>query len=91
MNKRVHAFVLGRVQGVFFRANTKKEAERLKITGWVRNLEDGRVEFLAEGKEDDLVKLIDWSKKGPAWAKVENVKVEWGDYKGEFDSFRIKS
>lgn len=91
MKKRIHAFVLGKVQGVFFRANTKKEANRLKIVGWVRNLEDGRVEFVAEGEESDLNCLIEWVKKGPSWAEVEDLQIEWEEYEGSFDYFEIKN
>ncbi len=90
MKKRIHAFVSGKVQGVFFRANTKKEANHLKLTGWVRNLEDGRVEFVAEGEENNLARLIKWAKEGPSWAKVDDLRIEWKEYEGEFNSFKIK-
>lgn len=91
MKKRIHAFASGKVQGVFFRANTKKEADRLKVTGWVRNLEDGRVEFVAEGEESNLVRLIEWAKKGPSWAKIDDFQTEWKEYEGIFNSFEIKN
>ena len=91
MKKRIHAFVSGKVQGVFFRANTKKEANHLKLTGWVRNLEDGRVEFVAEGEENDLARLIKWAKEGPSLAKVDDLQIEWKEHEGEFNSFKIKN
>ncbi|MCD6467633.1 MAG: acylphosphatase [Methanomicrobia archaeon] len=87
--KQVHIFVSGRVQGVFYRANTRKKAKELGIRGWVRNLYDGRVEITAEGKEKDLKKFIEWCKKGPELAFVENIKVEWKDYKGNYKDFSV--
>jgi len=87
--KQVHIFVSGRVQGVFYRANTRKKAKELGIKGWVRNLYDGRVEITAEGKEKDLKKFIEWCKKGPELAFVENIKVEWKDYKGNYKDFSV--
>ncbi|RLF95133.1 acylphosphatase [Thermococci archaeon] len=87
--KQVHIFVSGRVQGVFYRANTRKKAKELGIRGWVRNLYDGRVEITAEGKEEDLKKFIEWCKKGPELAFVENIKVEWKDYKGNYKDFSV--
>jgi len=86
---RIHIFVTGRVQGVFFRYSTQKEAEKIGVFGWVRNLSDGRVEILAEGDKDKLEELLEWSKKGPATAKVEKTEFEWLDYLEEFDSFEI--
>jgi len=87
--KQVHIFVSGRVQGVFYRANTRKKAKELGIKGWVRNLYDGRVEITAEGKEEDIKKFIEWCKKGPELAFVENIKVEWKDYKGNYKDFSV--
>jgi len=87
--KQVHIFVSGRVQGVFYRANTRKKAKELGIRGWVRNLYDGRVEITAEAKEKDLKKFIEWCKKGPELAFVENIKVEWKDYKGNYKDFSV--
>ncbi len=87
---RAHIVVKGRVQGVFYRASTKEEADRLGINGWVRNREDGGVEILAEGDEEVIKELIEWCKKGPPNAKVKEVKVDWGEYKGEFKNFSIK-
>lgn len=71
-----HCFISGRVQGVFFRAETRKQALRLNITGWVRNLADGRVEVLACGRPEDLDKLLVWLESGPPLAEVSGVSRE---------------
>ncbi|MDI6639363.1 MAG: acylphosphatase, partial [Methanocellales archaeon] len=65
MKSRVHAFVSGRVQGVFFRSFTRSEATSLGIHGWVRNLRDGRVEVLAEGEKSALDELLGRLREGP--------------------------
>ena len=87
---RVHIFVSGRVQGVFFRQNTQKKAKQLKLTGWVRNLPDSRVEAIFEGEKDKIEEMIVWIKRGPIFARVDNTDVIWEEFKGEFDSFEIK-
>lgn len=86
---RVHVFIEGYVQGVFFRSNTKSVAERLGITGWVRNLPDGRVEAVFEGDAEAVKKIIEWCWRGPPGAEVTNVDVRYEEYKGEFDDFSI--
>ncbi|NPV14718.1 acylphosphatase [candidate division WOR-3 bacterium] len=85
----IFAFISGRVQGVFFRMFTVKEAKALGLTGRVRNLPDGRVEVFAEGERDRLEKLIERLKVGPPGAVVENVQVDWGEYQHEYDDFQI--
>jgi len=90
MNKRIHIFVSGFVQGVFFRASTQKKTKELDLKGWVSNLDDGRVEILAEGSEEKLKELLKWLKKGPLISRVEKVDFEWEDFKEEFDSFEIR-
>ena len=90
-NSRVHIFVSGRVQGVFFRLKTKDKAEELGVSGWVKNLADGRVEIMAEGEKEKIKDLIGWAQKGPIFARVDKVEVEEGEFKGEFDSFEIKN
>jgi acylphosphatase len=72
--KRVHAFVSGIVQGVGFRNFTTMRATELKLTGWVKNLADGRVEFVAEGPAVDIEKLMESVAKGPAGARVDKVE-----------------
>ena len=75
--KAMRVLVSGTVQGVFFRQSTSQQAIDLGIKGWVRNLEDGRVECKAVGPEKDLLILLHWMGKGPVRAKVERVDVEW--------------
>ena len=87
---RVHIFVSGRVQGVFFRENTKKRAKKLGITGWVKNLSDGRVEAVFEGERSKVEEWINRTKKGPMFAKVDELKVMPEEYQGEFNNFEIK-
>ncbi len=86
---RAHVYVSGVVQGVFFRMHTKRMADSVGVTGWVRNLPDGRVEAVFEGRKRDVEKMIDWCKKGPSGAIVKSIEIEWLDYKGEFKNFRI--
>jgi acylphosphatase len=87
---RLHAVVHGRVQGVFFRANTQETAEKLSLTGWVRNAHDGSVELVAEGEKKDLKELLAWCKEGPSAANVYKVEKEWGEPTGEFEEFEIR-
>jgi len=87
---RVHLFISGKVQGVFFRDTTKKKAQEWEVKGWVRNLPDGRVEAVFEGEKENVEKLLSWARKGPLLARVENVEVEWEEYKGEFQNFEIR-
>lgn len=89
MKARVHVYISGRVQGVFFRDFTQSEAICFGLTGWVKNLPDGRVEVLAEGEKEDLEKLLTRLKRGPPGARVNNVEVIWEDYLGEFHEFRL--
>ncbi|MFQ6117721.1 MAG: acylphosphatase [Candidatus Bipolaricaulia bacterium] len=90
MKRRAHLLISGRVQGVFYRANTRDEARRLGLTGWVRNLPDGRVEAVVEGVEERIKELIDWCHQGPPGALVRGVEVGWEDYQGEFAGFEIR-
>jgi len=87
---RAHVLIKGRVQGVFFRAETCSQAYRLSIVGWVKNRWDGRVEAVFEGEEKAVQKMISWCYKGPPAAIIEDVEVKWEDYKGEFTSFSIR-
>ena len=73
---RKRALVTGRVQGVFFRDSCRREAERLGVGGSARNLDDGRVEVIAEGADDAVEALIDWCRKGSPQSAVESVEVE---------------
>ena len=86
---RVHIFVSGKVQGVYFRQNTSLKAQELDIVGWVRNLSDGRVESVMEGLEVNIDKMISWCKSGPKDALVTDVKIMNEEYKKEFFTFDI--
>jgi acylphosphatase len=88
--KRVHVFVIGRVQGVGFRAWTEREARMLKLTGWVKNLADGRVEAIIEGPPDKVAALLDKLKAGPRAAKVEKLDVKDEPAEGGFEGFDIR-
>ena len=87
--KQVHLRVFGRVQGVFFRASTQREAKRLGLTGWVRTRNESSVEVVAEGEETGIKDLIAWAQRGPSAARVDRVDVRWRSFGGEFFDFRI--
>jgi acylphosphatase len=89
LNVRAHVYVSGRVQGVFFRAETAEMAQRLGLSGWVRNLYDGRVEALFEGEKDKVEKAVEFCRRGPPGASVMNLDVKWHDWRGEFSDFRV--
>jgi len=86
---RAHVYVSGRVQGVFFRAETAELADRLDVYGWVRNLSDGRVEAVFEGDKENVEKAVDFCRHGPSGARVLSLDVKWEDWKGEFQYFRM--
>jgi len=90
MKVRAHVFVSGRVQGVFFRSETRYEANRRNVAGWVRNTSDGRVEAVVEGEKEDVEKMIDFCRRGPPGARVTKVDAQWEDYTGEFRDFEIR-
>lgn len=87
--KRVHLFISGRVQGVCFRIETKIRANKLGLNGFVRNLENGRVELAIEGKEEKVNKLVEWAKRGPMFAKVTDMQIAEEKYPGDFKEFKI--
>jgi len=89
-NVRAHIIVSGQVQGVFFRAKTQQTAEELGLTGWVKNLSDGRVEAVFEGEKPQVEQMLKWAKSGPRGASVRDLELTWEDFKGEFSSFDIK-
>lgn len=90
LNVRAHVYVSGRVQGVFFRSETRYEAQERGVRGWVRNLRDGRVEAVFEGEEESVKELIALCRRGPPGARVTHVDVMWESYTGEFEGFRIR-
>ena len=75
MKKRFHVHVSGRVQGVFFRANAWETARSLGLTGWVRNLPDGRVEAVFEGEEEAAEKMLAWCRTGTPPARVDRLEI----------------
>lgn len=86
---RAHVFVSGRVQGVFFRATTEETAAEYGVDGWVRNLEDGRVEAVFEGPEAAVESMIEFCHDGSPAARVEDVAVEYEDPRG-VEGFRVR-
>jgi acylphosphatase len=86
----LQAFVHGRVQGVFFRAAVESWATDLNLAGYVRNLPGDIVEVVAEGEKPRLEKLAERLKTGPPAAKVDNLKLTWSEYQGEFTRFSIR-
>ena len=86
---RAHVIIKGRVQGVFFRAETRRRAEELGLTGWVRNNPDGTVEAVAEGDTTLVEKFVNWCHEGPPRARVKAVQVSRSGGTGEFARFTI--
>ena len=86
---RAHVFVTGTVQGVYYRASTRDAARERDLDGWVKNLDDGRVEAVFEGPEDAVEEMVEWCHTGSEAAEVESVEVEYGDSEGE-SGFRIE-
>jgi acylphosphatase len=89
MRKRYHVWISGRVQGVFFRANTWRQARSLDLAGWVRNLPDGRVETVFEGEDHAAEAMLTWCRKGTPPAHVSRVEVVDETATGEFTGFEI--
>lgn len=89
-NCRVHVYLSGRVQGVGFRAFTKRTAQQLGITGWVKNLADGRVEAVFTGSEEKVEAILNKVETGPRFAEVNNMEVKEENYRGEFDRFDVR-
>jgi len=82
--------VSGDVQGVFFRQETKRQAEAHGVNGWVRNRDDGKVEAVFEGEEQDVKTLIEFCKLVPPTAIITTVDAKWETYMGEFKDFKIR-
>lgn len=87
---RAHLVITGRVQGVFYRAYARDQAESLYLSGWVRNRPDGAVEAVVEGEAANVDLFIDWCRQGPPSARVEQVELERQDYSGEFQGFAVR-
>ena len=78
------------VQGVFFRHSTSLMARKLGVAGYVRNMEDGSVEAVYEGEKQAVEDIVEWTKKGPPYARVESLQVTWEEPKGEFEGFSVR-
>lgn len=89
MMKRYHVLISGRVQGVFFRANARRKACLLGLTGWVRNLPDSCVEAVFEGEEVAAEAMREWCRTGTLPARVDRLEVKEESPTGEFTDFRI--
>ena len=87
--QRIHLFIKGKVQGVYFRQRMKSVAEKNNVKGWVRNLQDKRVEAVLEGKDTDVNEVVEWSHVGPVNAVVEDVQIINEKYRAEFSKFDI--
>jgi acylphosphatase len=86
---RARITIAGRVQGVYFRASACREAQSLGLKGWVKNCADGSVELLAEGPRDKVDQLIAWCHRGPAGARVREVRVRWEEPEHSLRGFVI--
>ncbi|WP_123532925.1 acylphosphatase [Halosimplex salinum] len=86
---RAHVYVSGRVQGVFYRATTRDQAGECGVDGWVRNLDDGRVEAVFEGPADAVEGMVEWCHEGSPQARVDDVEAEYGQPEG-LDGFEIR-
>jgi acylphosphatase len=80
---RARVVIRGRVQGVFFRVETRERARSLGLAGWVRNNPDGTVEAVFQGERDRIDSMLAWCRRGPAAARVEDVEVEWAEPRTE--------
>jgi acylphosphatase len=87
---RAHVYVSGKVQGVYFRATTRDEAREYGVNGWVRNLDNGRVEAVFEGEKEDVEEMVEFCHEGSRAARVEDVEVEREEPTGGFDGFGIR-
>jgi len=88
-NIRKHLIIEGRVQGVWFRESTRRQAVSLGVLGWVKNRAEGTVEALLEGPEGAVSKLVDWCRKGPSAAGVTSIHETEEAWRGEFNAFDI--
>lgn len=88
MKKSVRLYIQGIVQGVFFRSFIKENAERYDVKGFIRNLEDGRIEIFLEGNSDNVNKMIELSKKGPKHSQIKEVETKPEKFQ-DFKSFKI--
>ena len=90
VQKRIHIFIAGRVQGVFFRQSTRVMAIKNNVTGLVRNLDDGRVEIIAEGEKQNIDNLVNWCKTGPANSRVDEFELSEENVTDDFENFEVR-
>lgn len=88
--KRVHVWIQGHVQGVFFRATTRDQARERGVFGWVKNLADGRVEAVFEGADEDVDAMVQWCSQGSPRARVDHVEARDEEPSGAPDPFEIR-
>ena len=88
MKKSIRLYVSGLVQGIFYRSFIKENAEKIGIKGFVRNLEDGRVEIFIEGNPEDVKKMVELAKKGPRHAEVKKVEEKIERFQ-DFKQFKV--
>ncbi len=88
--QRAHVYVSGDVQGVFFRDSTREKAEQLGLSGWVKNLPDGRVEALFEGPPDKVREMVQWCEQGPPHAAVQDVDVDFDAAQEDLSGFEVR-
>jgi acylphosphatase len=88
-HERAHVYVSGDVQGVFFRDSTRQKAQQLSLSGWVKNVPDGRVEALFEGPSKEVREMVRWCEYGPPYAAVENVEVEFDTAREDVSGFEV--
>jgi acylphosphatase len=86
---RAHILVEGRVQGVFFRYETRERARRASLSGWVRNTPEGRVEAVFEGPRETVEEMVAWCQQGPDMAAVEDADVRWEEPEG-LEGFEVR-
>lgn len=91
MKTRATVIVRGRVQGVAFRHYTMRTALEHRVAGWVMNLPDGSVKACFEGEEEDVLAVVQWCRRGPEAARVDELVESWGEYAGEFAGFTIRN
>jgi len=90
MTDRLHILISGRVQGVGFRYGAHARALELGLTGWVRNLSDGRVEGEFEGSRAALEEMLAWCKRGPGFSRVDKVDATWHEATATYDQFEVR-
>ena len=90
MRKAYEIICRGKVQGVFYRASAKEEADMLNLVGWVKNIPNGEVHMYAEGEDEDIQRFIYWCERGPIYSKVSEVLAEETYFEEGHTSFEIK-